>query len=247
MTRWLPILGVFAATLLAQTALAADSLTVYAAASLSDVLPAVAASWKSHGGEDVVFSFDASSRLSKQLAEGAPADLFFSADEAWMYSLSKQSLLIEDSRTNLLSNHLVVIVPESATMVPKSIADLTDPAYAHLALADENVPAGKYARQSLSVVGSVLAPRVVNADNVRGALAWVARGEAEIGVVYATDALVEPKVKVAFVIPDSAHDAIVYPAAMLLKAQPKARDFLTYCRSTEAKQLFEHAGFVVLP
>lgn len=228
-----------------------EGLTVLAAASLTDVLPKVATAWKASGGGDVAFSFDASSRLAKQVEAGVPADAFFSADREWMDYLEQRGLLTPGTRGDLLGNALVLVVPSGAAWVPKSAADLASPSLEHLALAGENVPAGRYARAALQSQGAwdAVKDRVVSGDNVRTTLAWVAKGEAEAGTVYTTDARVEPRVKVAFTFPETSHPPIVYPAAALKSsAHPKAAAaFLTFCRGKEARALFEAAGFTVLP
>ncbi len=225
-------------------------LTVLAASSLTEVLPRVAAAWKGAGGGEVTFLFDATSRLAKQIEAGVPGDAFFSADLEWMDYLDQRGLLAPGTRGALLGNQMVLVVPTGATWVPGSPPDLAAPSLKHLALAGENVPAGKYARAALQAAGvwDAIKDRVVSGDTVRTSLAWVARGEAEAGAVYTTDARVEPKVKVAFTFPDGSHPPIVYPAAAL-KSSAHTKDatsFLTFCRSWEAKGIFEAAGFVVL-
>jgi molybdate transport system substrate-binding protein len=226
-------------------------LTVLAASSLTDALPDVADAWKAHGGVPVTFSFDSSSKLAKQVEAGAPADALFTADEETLDGLDANGLLAAGTRRDLLGNQLVVVVPATATWIPASAEDLGGEELTHLALAGENVPAGRYARASLQAAGAWTAvePRVVTGDNVRTTLAWVSRGEAEAGVVYATDARAEPAVKVAFAFPDGSHPAIVYPAAVVAaSAHPsEATAFLDFCASPDGLAVFEAAGFLPPP
>ncbi|MEQ1500962.1 MAG: molybdate ABC transporter substrate-binding protein [Myxococcota bacterium] len=225
-------------------------LTGLAASSLTEVLPKVAEAWKKHGGADLVFSFDSSSKLAKQVEAGAPADLVLFADRETMDGLDGKGLLAPETRRDLLGNTLVVVVPANATWVPTSVAELSSPTLTHLALAGENVPAGKYARAALAgAEWSALEPKVVTGDNVRTTLAWVARGEAEAGVVYATDAKAEPKVKLAFAFPDDSHPPIVYPgAAVAASTHPtEAAAFLAFCASADGMAIFTAAGFTPPP
>jgi molybdate transport system substrate-binding protein len=225
-------------------------LQVMAAASLTDVLPTVAAAWEQQGGAPVRFTFDGTSRLAKQLEAGAPADLLLSADEVWTTWAIDHGLLDPSTRRDLLGGSLVAIVPAAAPFVPTSPADLADPRLTRLGLAGESVPAGRYARASLSALGAWdgVAARVVNGDSVRSVLGWVAAGEVEVGVVYATDARVEPRVRVAFVLPPTSHPPIRYPAAVTTTSrQPdQAAALLRFLAGPEARSVFEQAGFEVL-
>lgn len=224
---------------------AADEIVVLAAASLTESLSKVAAAWTAKGNPRVVLSFDASSRLAKQVEAGAPADAFFSADVEWMDWLAARGLLDAGTRRNLLGNTLVVVVPAGSTLGIAAPGDLARAR--HLALGGESVPAGKYARAALRTLGvwDGVAAKVVNGDNVRAVLGWVAKGEADAGIVYATDAKVEPKVRVAFTVPAGSHAPIVYPAAVTKgAANPKAAaDFLAYCAGAEGMAVFSAAGF----
>lgn len=229
----------------------ADSaLLVLAAASLTDVLPRVAEVWERDGGVPIRFSFDATSRLAPQALQGAPADLFFSADEEWMDWVGERDGLLPDTRVDLLENALVVVVPAGGSFLPRGPAGLLDPAVRHLAVAGENVPAGRYAQAALesSGVWGAVRGRVVRAGNVRGALEWVALGEAQAGIVYRTDAQAEPRVRVAFAFPPESHPSIVYPAAVLRRAPlPQvARAFLAFCQSRTGGQIFRGEGFSLL-
>jgi molybdate transport system substrate-binding protein len=220
---------------------------IAAAASLSDVLPKVAAAYEKSGGAHIEFTFDASSRLARQIEEHAPVDGFVSADEEWMGALQKKGRIDATTRTDLLTNRLVAVTPSSTSVKIGDAAGLAAAGIKHLALAGETVPAGKYAKAALESAGvwKAVETKVVRADNVRGALRWVAAGEAEAGIVYATDAAAEPRVKTAFIFPESSHPPIVYPAAAVAGAQkaPAAAAFLAFCRGIEAGRLFREAGF----
>lgn len=234
--------------LLAGAASAADRAPLIgAAASLSDVLPKVAAAYEKSGGVHIEFTFDATSRLARQIEQAAPIDGFVSADEEWMDVLRKKGLIDPATRADLLTNQLVAVVPAASAVKASAAADLAGAAIKHIALAGEAVPAGKYAKAALESAGAWkgVEAKVVRADDVRGALRWVASGEAEAGIVYATDAAAEPRVRIAFVFPESSHPPIVYPAAVVAGAE-KAGDaaaFLTFCRGAEAGRLFREAGF----
>ena len=225
-------------------------LTVLAASSLTDILPRVGDAFTAETGVPVTFTFDASSRLAKQLEAGAAADLFLSADAQWIDWAAERSLVRAGSRRDLLGNTLVLVVPTGSSFVPADAAALGDAALVHLALAGENVPAGRYARESLRALGAwdSVSTRVVDGDSVRTALGWVARREAEAAVVYATDARVEPGVTVAFTFPASSHTPIVYPGVVTSSsANPEAAvAFLAFCAGA-ARPTFEAAGFTVLP
>jgi molybdate transport system substrate-binding protein len=223
------------------------SIEVFAAASLTDVLPRVADAWRGASGATATFSFESSSTLAKAVESGQPADVFVAADVDWMDYLDEAGLLVPGSRRDLAGNRLVAVVPVGAAQAPTSATDLTNAdAWPRLAMAGDNVPAGKYGRAALASAGvwDAVAARVVRGANVRAALTWVATGEAEVGVVYATDALAEPKVRVALTFPRDAHPPIVYPAAVLATADaPRASSFLAFCEGPVAKQIFADAGF----
>lgn len=226
-----------------------NKISIYAASSLSNVLQVIAKEYK--GPRKIVFNFDASSKLAKQIESGAPADLFFSADSEWVDFLDKQSLIIKSSRVDLVTNKLVVIVPQTSKKIPIKVEDLADDFYHHISLAGEAVPAGKFARAALNA-DNILTPffnkKIVNADNVRVALSWVASGEAAAGIVYATDVLIEPKVKIAFAIKENTYPKIVYPGAIIAKSKnlAQAQKFLEFCKSKKAQEIFEKAGFINL-
>ena len=222
-------------------------LTVFAAASLTDVLPEIAAAWKAGGGAEVRFSFGATSKLVPQIIEGAPADALVSADEAWMDKLNDAGKVEPGSRAALARNTLVLIVPKDAAKIPASATDLPGE-LRKIALAGENVPAGKYAKAALegAKVWTAVEPRVVRGEDVRLTLKWVSGGDADGGIVYRTDAKADPSVKVAFEFPEGSHAPIVYPAAVV-KGSARAADaarFLEFCRGAKARPLFEKHGFL---
>jgi molybdate transport system substrate-binding protein len=232
--------------LLSGPARAEESLTVAAASSLTDVLPPIAALWKQADGIKVTFQFDASSRLAQQVDQGAPIDAFFSADAEWMDFLEQHGRLEPRTREDLLGNELVVVVPSSA----KPLANITDlTKFPRLALAGENVPAGRYARTALrhEKVWDQLDDRVINAANVRAALTLVASGDVPAAVVYKTDALAEKRVRIAYTFPATAHPRIVYPSAAVKNSAhvEAARRFLEFCHSTAAARIFTAAGFTL--
>lgn len=224
-----------------------DGILVLAASSLTDVLPAVGEGWTRATGVPVRFSFDATSRLAPQALEGAPADVFFSADETWMSWLRDRNGVDPASITSFLGNELVVVVPASSPSPggPEGLAGLS-----RLALAGENVPAGRYSREALEASGvwERVAGSVVRGGSVRGTLEWVARGEVDAGIVYRTDAQVQPAVRVAFAFPQGSHRPVRYPAAVLSRSRRKelATAFLAYAAGAEARTVFQAAGFVVL-
>ncbi len=223
-----------------------DGLLILAAASLTDVLPRVAAAWTREGGVPVRFSFDATSRLAPQAVEGAPADIFFSADETWMTWLRDRGAVDTTTVRRFLGNSLVVVVPADAPTLdgPRRLADVR-----RLALAGENVPAGRYAREALEATGvwDSVKDHIIRGGSVRGALEWVARGEAGAGVVYGTDAMAEPRVRVAFTFPEHTHTPVRYPAAVLKNSthQATARAFLDFAAGPLVQRIFENAGFTV--
>jgi molybdate transport system permease protein len=222
---------------------------VLAASSLSDVLPRVAAEWAARGGGRVEFGFDATSRLAPQIAQGALADLFISADQRWMDWAEERGLIRPGTRTDLLTNDLVVVVPLGRAPVPPDLEALIETP-GRLALAGENVPAGRYARRALETAGvwSPVGFRVVRGGSVRSALEWVARGEVEAGVVYRTDAIAEPRVRAVFSLSPGAGDmglSVVYPAAALTQSAraEEALQFLDFLRGPTAGEIFGNAGF----
>ncbi|HET7197023.1 MAG TPA: molybdate ABC transporter substrate-binding protein [Burkholderiales bacterium] len=236
-----------AALLLAGAAHAQTTL-VFAAASLKNALDEAA---HAYAAGKVVVSYGASSTLARQIESGAPADVFISADLDWMDYLGKRGLLLPGTRRDLLGNRLVLIAPATQ---PVKLAPAPGFALAkalgggRLALADPaSVPAGRYARAALEKLGvwDSVAGRLAAAENVRAALAFVARGEAPLGIVYATDAREEPRVRVAGVFPDDTHPPIIYPAALLRGARPGARELLDFLAGPRAGAIFEKHGFAL--
>ncbi len=220
-----------------------DALQVLAAASLTDVLPRIAAA----AGLAPRFHFDASSRLAQQIEAGVPADVFASADLAWMDELQANGRIDPESRVVLARNRLVVIVPAGAPSRPASLSALA--ALPRLALAGAQVPAGRYADAALQAAGvsQAVAPRIVRGHDVRTALAWVRAGEADAGIVYATDAFADDGVAIAFAIDPALHPAIVYPAALVRDAAhaEQGAALLAACRSAAGVAVLRDAGFEV--
>ncbi|MBI3677970.1 MAG: molybdate ABC transporter substrate-binding protein [Proteobacteria bacterium] len=244
--------GALLFALVASQAFAAD-VTVFAATSLTEALQKVGDAYKLRTGKDVVFSFAASSALARQIeASSGGTDVYISADSDWMDYLDNRGLIAHDTRKDLLGNHLVLVAPADSN-IKLSIAPHFDLVGAlnsgRLAIADpDSVPAGRYAKQALSSLGvwGGVADLLVQAENVRVALAYVARGEAPLGIVYTTDAMSQPKVKIVGEFPDATHDKIVYPAALTKDARPGAKAFLDFLDSPQATAIFQKAGFVVL-
>ncbi|PTM60221.1 molybdate ABC transporter substrate-binding protein [Phreatobacter oligotrophus] len=229
-------------------------LVVFAAASLQTALTAIAADWQRETGKRVTFSFAASSALARQLDQGAPADLFASADLDWMDFAEQRRLIRAGTRRTLLGNSLVLVEPVSETPVALAIAPGFPLAAAigasRLATGNvQSVPVGRYAQAALTALGvwTEVAPRIAGADNVRAALALVARGEARFGIVYATDARTEPRVRVVGTFPAGSHPPIAYPVAVTAgSTHPDAVAFLAYLASPAAVRIFEAEGFTVL-
>jgi molybdate transport system substrate-binding protein len=243
--------GMLAAPLPA--AMAQDNVTVFAAASLKNALDNINSAWKAETGKEATISYAGSSALAKQIEEGAPADVFISADLAWMKYLSEKNLTQKDTEVELLGNRIVLIAPagdaEAIEIAPgfDLAGRLGDE---HLAMANtDSVPAGKYGKAALEKLGvwDAVASKVAQAENVRAALALVAAGEAPLGIVYQTDAAADPSVKIIGTFPQDSHEPIIYPAAVTAEAKAAdAADFLAYLKGAKAKELFEEQGFTVL-
>ncbi len=228
----------------------AAEVSVFAAASLSDALKELAAQHQKATGDTVSLNLAASSTLARQIKEGAPADLFFSADEAKMDDLAKAGLIEPATRQSLLGNTLVIVVPTDSSLALKSAKDLAVPEVKHLALAEpQTVPAGIYAKEYLQKAGlwDSVSGKVVAMENVRAALAAVESGNAEAGIVYKTDALISKKVKVAHEISATEGPRISYPVALVKggKNSAGAAKFLTLLTSAEGKAVFAKYGFLV--
>jgi molybdate transport system substrate-binding protein len=254
-TRLLVVLGFVAALAGApHPAAAQDTLTVYAAASMRNALDDVNAAFTKASGVKVTASYEASSALAKQIEQGAPADVFISADLRWMDYANEHKLIQPDTRVNLLGNKLVLIAPKDSKLDNVPIAQGFDIAKlagdGRIAVADvKAVPAGLYAKAALEKLGAWQAaePKLAMAENVRATLAFVARGETPVGIVYATDAKVEPKVKIVGVFPDGSHPAVTYPVAATASSKNAATPrYLAFLRTKDAKAIFEKYGFSVL-
>ena len=228
----------------------AAQLTIMAAASLTDAMKEIASAYEKASGDKVRLNFDASSILARQIEEGAPADVFLSADEAKMDGLEKKHLLAPGTRQSLLSNTLVIVVPQDSVLPIHSARDLVRGAIKKIALAQPStVPAGIYARAYLTKAGlwDKLTGKVVPTQNVRGALAAVESGNVEAGFVYKTDALISKAVKVACEIPVTEGPRISYPIAAVAGAQnlAAAKRCTVYLESEPALAVFRKFGFTV--
>jgi molybdate transport system substrate-binding protein len=241
-------------SVLAHAAVAQDrEITVFAAASLQNALQAVALKYREQTGRSVRFSFAASSNLARQIEQGAPAAIFASADEQWMDYLQQRKLIVDDTRKSLLGNRLVLVVPAANPIQVdlKPGFDLTvllgadgrwvtgDPA---------SVPVGRYAEEALKSLGAwdQARTRLVRAENVRVALAFVERREVAAGVVYETDAAVSKNVRIAGVFPADSHKPVSYPVAVIGKHDaPTARGFLKFMASDAAGEIWRSFGFSV--
>jgi molybdate transport system substrate-binding protein len=231
----------------------AQQLTVFAAASLTDAMKDVGALWVKAGHPALSLSFAASSTLARQIEQGAPANVFASADEKWMDYLVGKKLIAADTRQDLLGNDLVLVVPadkpQHVAIGPGfDLAKLLGP-NGRLAVGDPaHVPAGIYAEQALRKLGlwDSVSPHLARADDVRSALLLVERGEAPAGIVYGTDAAVSKGVMVAGVFPANTHDPVSYPFAVVKAGDtPEARALLTFLAGPEARAVFVARGFKV--
>jgi molybdate transport system substrate-binding protein len=229
------------------------AVTIFAAASMKNALDDINAAFTKATGIKTVASYAASSALMKQIENGAPADVFASADLDWMDYGSQKKLIKDDTRINLLGNRLVLIAGKDSKIGQVTIG----PGFDLAKLAGDGrivtgdvraVPVGKYAKAALEKLGAWAAaePKFAMTENVRAALTLVARGEAALGIVYETDAKVEPNVKIIGAFPADSHPAIVYPVALTVTAKPEAAQYLAFLRSQAAKSVFEGYGFTLL-
>ena len=229
---------------------AGEPITVFAAASLTNALEEIDRTYTKGSGSAVKESFASSSALGRQIEAGAPAQIFISADMKWMDYLARKGLVA--AQIPLLSNELALIAPVDSAIPPRAI----DRGFewlrllghdGRLAVGDpDHVPAGIYAKEALRNLGAWkdLEPRLARADDVRGALAFVDRGDAPLGIVYVTDARVSPKVKIVGVFPASSHSPIVYPAAIVKGSEsPIVQNYYRYLQSKEARSVFARYGF----
>jgi molybdate transport system substrate-binding protein len=229
------------------------TLTVFAAASMKNALDDIDAAFTAKTGVKVNASYAASSTLAKQIEQGAPADIFVSADTDWMdYAVGKKNIN-DSTRVNLLGNSIVLIAPKDSKIDNVTIGPGFDLAKlagdGKIATGDvKSVPVGKYAKAALEKLGawSAAEPKFAMAESVRAALTLVARGEAAIGIVYSTDAKVEPGVKIIGTFPADSHPPIIYPVAATSTAKPEANAYLDYLRSSAAKAVLEKYGFTYL-
>lgn len=235
-------------------ALAQDkALTVFAAASMKNALDEVNADYTAKTGVKVTSSYAASSALAKQIEQGAPADIFISADLEWMdYSVGKKTIN-EKTRTSLLGNSIVLIASKDSKLADVKIGQGFDLAKlagdGKIATGDvKSVPVGKYAKAALEKLGSwsTAESKFAMADSVRAALTLVSRGEAPLGIVYATDAKIDPGVKIVGTFPADSHPAIIYPVAATTAAKSEAADYLNFLKSTASKTIMEKYGFTFL-
>lgn len=234
------------------SAASAQPVTVLAAASLKNALDEAAAGFTKAGGGPVRVSYAASSALARQIEQGAPADVFLSADEDWMDYVAARKLIVPSSRRSLLTNRLALVAPAGSRVrlaIGRGMPLAQTLGQGRLAMAAPEVPAGRYGRAALTSLGvwdSVKA-RLASAENVRTALLYVSRGEAPLGIVYDTDAKVDPKVRIVGLFPAASHPRIIYPAAVLVGSRnPQARRFLQYLQSPAGGAVFRKYGFTVL-
>lgn len=249
------IVGLLSAAWIALTmpAAAQTNVLVFAAASMKEALDGVAAQWQRETGKKAIISYAASSALARQIEQGAPAQIFISADLDWMDYADKKNLIKPATRTNLLGNRIVLIAPKGSTAtirIEPSFPFASALGSGRLAVADFNaVPAGKYGKAALEKLGvwNSVQDKVAQAENVRAALLLVSRGEAPLGIVYQTDATADPGVKIVGTFPEETHPPIVYPAALTADTNnPDAEAFLAYMSSPKARPLFAAQGFVIL-
>ena len=236
------------AAVLSLASVHAASVTVFAAASLTDALTEIKAAYQAKSGDTISFNFAGSNVLARQIEQGAPADLFLSADEAQMDNVAKAGLIDPATRKDILLNTLVIIAPADSPLQNFIPPDLAKPEIKRIALADPKaVPAGVYAKAYLTKLNlwSKVESKVVPAQNVRAALAAVASGDAEAGIVYQTDAAVSKKVKVIYPVPLSDGPRITYPVARIkTSGGDAAKKFLAYLESPEALAVFRKYGFL---
>lgn len=240
-------------TAIASPAMADDAVTVFAAASLKNALDAANAEWSKESAKQTTVSYAASSALAKQIEAGAPADLFISADLAWMDYVAEKKLIKDDTRSNWLGNRIVLVAPKdkATTVEIKEGFDLAGlVGDGKLAMgAVDSVPAGKYGKAALEKLGvwSSVEGKVAGAESVRAALALVSRGEAPYGIVYQTDAAADPGVAVVGTFPEDSHPPIIYPVAILSESKnADAAAYLEFLKSDKAASFFTEQGFTIL-
>lgn len=246
---WLALAAIAA---VAPARAAPAGLTVFAAASLKNALDEVDAAFAAQGGPVVTASYAASSTLARQIEQAAPADVFVSADAAWMDYVQMRGLIRPATRRDLLTNRLALIAPKGSPvrLRPARGFPLAQAlGGGRLALAGPDVPAGRYARAALISLRAweAVKDRTALAENVRGAMTFVARGEAPLGIVYDTDALIEPGVRIVALLPAAAHPRIVYPAAVVARSSaPAAAAYVAFLAGPQASAIFRRYGFTTL-
>lgn len=239
----------FCFALAAPMAVAAN-LRVSAASSLTDAMHDIARLYEAASHDTLLFDFGASSTLARQIAEGAPSDVFFSADELKMDQLQQRGFIIKASRRSILSNTLVIIVPSDSNLKINAPADLADSAISNIAVAEpQSVPAGIYAKEYLRAqhVWDRIKDKIIPTENVRAALAAVESGNVQTGIVYRTDALISRAVRIAFEVPASEGPKISYPVAIVGDSKQKAaaQKFIDYLQSPPAREVFRKYGFII--
>lgn len=249
-----PLLLAAAGLLAARTVRAQEAVTVFAAASLTDALRSLAQDWQARGNPAPRLSLAASSALARQMEQGAPADLFMSADEPWMDYVQQRDLIVNDTRVSPLGNALVLVAPANMAR-PITLARGTDLAallgpQGRIATGDPaHVPVGRYAQAALTWMGQwdALSPRLARADNVRSALLLVGRGEAPFGIIYATDAAASQGVRVVGTFPAESHPPITYPFALTRRAagNAQARALLAFLTGPDAAPTWQRFGFTL--
>lgn len=247
------VVAAFAALPLALPAIAAEKVTVFAAASLKNALDAANAAWQAETGNETAVSYAASSALAKQIEAAAPADLFISADLAWMDYVAEKKLIKDETRSNLLGNRIVLVAPKDAAKAVDikegfDLAGLVGDGKLAMGAVD-SVPAGKYGKAALEKLGvwPSVESKVAGAESVRAALALVSRGEAPYGIVYETDAAADPGVAIVGTFPEDSHPPIIYPVAILVESRsPAAAAYLDFLKSEKAAPFFTGQGFTVL-
>lgn len=250
--KQLSIASTLASLLFATSAMAAD-VNVFAAASMKNAIDEINTAWKAKSGHAITATYAASSALAKQIEQAAPADVFISADTAWMDDLARRNLVKAESRKDIAGNTLVIVAAKDSNLAielgakPNLVEILGQE---KLAMADvKAVPAGKYGKAALESLKlwEVISPQVAMQENVRAALALVATGEAKLGIVYGSDAIVEPRVEVAATFPEATHAPILYPAAVVAATTNSgAQSFVDFLTGDEAKAIFKKDGFKVL-
>lgn len=226
----------------------AEQITVFAAASLTNVLQQIGEAYqKDYPSDRLTFSFAGSSTLAKQIEQDAPADIFISADQKWLDYVAEKLPQNTKNIKTLVENELVLIAPQHSELAPSDIQSIDFKGILkenYLAVGDDNVPVGRYAKNALTHLGlwDTVEPRLAKAKDVRAVLTYVERGEVPLGIVYATDAKVSKKVKIVAVFPQVSYGKVAYPAATL-SDKPEAKRFLDYLNGEQATALFQQAGF----